>query len=66
MSIDRILPYHIGISIVSLFTGIAYKTETLVLRPFDVMVGVALIVTAGAAARRGYVRRLDKGLPSDA
>ena len=63
MSIDRILPYYIGISIVSLFTGIAYKTETLVLRPFDVMIGVALVVTAGAAARRGYARRLDKGLP---
>jgi hypothetical protein len=63
MSIDRILPYYVGGCTVSLFTGIAYETETLVLRPFDVMVGVALVVTAGAAARRGYARRLDKGLP---
>ena len=63
MSIDRILPYYVGVCIVSLFTGIAYKTETLVLRPFDVMIGIALVVTAGAAARRGYARRLDKGLP---
>jgi len=63
MSIDRILPYYVGVCIVSLFTGIAYKTETLVLRPFDVMIGVALVATAGAAARRGYARRLDKGLP---
>jgi len=63
MSIDRILPYYVGVCIVSLFTGIAYETETLVLRPFDVMIGIALVVTAGAAARRGYARRLDKGLP---
>jgi len=63
MSVDRILPYYVGISIVSLFTGVAYETDVLVLRPFDVMIGVALVVTAGAAARRGYARRLDKGLP---
>ena len=63
MSIDRILPYYVGGCIVSLFTGIAYETETLVLRPFDVMIGVALIFTVAAAASRGYARRFDKGLP---
>ena len=63
MSVDRILPYYVGISIVSLFTGVAYETDVLVLRPFDVMIGVALIFTVAAAARRGYARRLNKGLP---
>jgi hypothetical protein len=63
MSVDRVLPYYVGICIVSLFTGIAYETDELVVRPFDVMVGVALIFTVAAAARRGYARRLNKGLP---
>ena len=63
MSVDRVLPYYVGICIVSLFTGIAYETDELVVRPFDVMIGAALIFTVAAAARRGYARRLNKGLP---
>jgi len=63
MSVDRVLPYYVGICIISLFTGVAYETDELVVRPFDIMIGVALIFTIAAAARRGYARRLDKGLP---
>lgn len=63
MSVDRILPYYVGVCIVSLFTGIAYETDALVLRPFDAMIGVALVVIVGAASMRGYARRLEKGLP---
>jgi len=63
MSVDRVLPYYVGTCIVSLFTGVTYETDVLVLRPFDVMIGAALVVTVAAAARRGYARRLDKGLP---
>lgn len=63
MRISRILPYYVGVCIVSLFTGVAYDTGAIVLRPFDAMIGLGVFVMAGAAGRRGYVRRLQKGLP---
>lgn len=63
MRIDRILPYYVGLTILSLFSGMAYDTGAIVLRPFDAMVGFGAFVIAGAASRRGYARRLQKGLP---
>ncbi|MCS4150736.1 O-antigen ligase family protein [Salinibacter ruber] len=63
MRISRVLPYYVGICIVSLFTGIAYETETYVLRPFDVMIGIGVLLLAANASWRGYAQRLDKGLP---
>ncbi len=63
MRISRILPFYVGLCIVSVFSGIAYETETIVLRLFDVMVGLGVLLLAANASWRGYARRLDKGLP---
>lgn len=63
MKIDRLLPSYVGVTILSLFSGVAYDTGVIVLRPFDVMISLGVLVTAGAASRRGYARVFQKGLP---
>lgn len=62
MRVSRILPYYTGLSIVSLFTGISYDAGWIVIRPFDLMLAVALLVNMGVIAKRGEVRRLEKPL----
>jgi hypothetical protein len=63
MKVDRILPYYVGLAILSLFTGITYESATFVLRPFDVMMAFGVLLLTARASKRGYARRLEKGLP---
>ncbi|MFB6224988.1 MAG: hypothetical protein ABEI13_00850, partial [Candidatus Paceibacteria bacterium] len=63
MTIRYISPYYVGFCILSLFTGIAYETGTVVVRPFDILIGMGMLVAIGKACRRGSVQALRKGAP---
>jgi len=57
--IDRILPWHVGLCVVSLFLGVQYQVGV-VLRPFDAFMGLGGLLLVGRASVRGRTTSLRK------
>jgi len=59
LRVDRLLPWYVGLCVVSLFVGVQYEAGV-VLRPFDALMGLGGLLLVGRASIRGRIGSIRK------